>query len=173
MIDIEALSFNYNQYDENTLKDINLKIKKGECILLSGNSGSGKTTLTKLVNGLIPHFYENGVMKGKVLVADYNTRKTEIYHLAKHVGSVFQNPKSQFFYLDSNSELVFALENAGIDQNIMKERLKETIQDLKIENLLNRSIFRMSGGGETDTSIRFLLYWRSKYFGSGRTDSQP
>ena len=57
---IEFTDVNYRVAEYAILTGINLKIHKGECILLAGESGSGKTTLTKLINGLIPHFYSYG-----------------------------------------------------------------------------------------------------------------
>ena len=69
-----------------------------------------------------------------------------MYQLAKQVGSVFQNPKSQFFNIDSDSEIVFGLENAGVEPVKMKERLDATVTALHIQSLLGRNIFSMSGG---------------------------
>ena len=58
VIDFENVSFSYGTQKEGCLKNINLKIQAGEFILLTGQSGSGKTTITRLINGLIPHFFE-------------------------------------------------------------------------------------------------------------------
>lgn len=145
MIRYRDVSFAYANGVE-ILKNINLHINPGECILLCGKSGCGKTTLTKLINGLIPHFYEGCQMKGDVIVNSMNVALTEIYELAETVGSVFQNPKSQFFNLDSDAELAFGLENAGRSPEYMKQRLAYTIKSLQIKKLLHRNIFSMSGG---------------------------
>ena len=67
MIEIRELSFKYKGGSDYSLKDINLKIKKGECILLCGRSGCGKSTLLKLMNGIIPEFYD-GDISGSVMV---------------------------------------------------------------------------------------------------------
>lgn len=145
MISIDKLSFGYGNKKEN-LSNINLNINKGECVLLCGESGCGKTTLTKVINGLIPHFVESGNLKGDVSTANMNVSNTKMYELSKSVGSVFQNPKSQFFNIDSNNELAFGLENEGVDSKIIKERIGITVEELQIDRLLNRSIFSMSGG---------------------------
>ncbi|MGO5067046.1 ABC transporter ATP-binding protein [Clostridium sp. LCP25S3_F8] len=145
MIKIQESSFGYSGKDK-VLNKIDLKVNKGECILLCGESGCGKTTLTKLINGLIPHFTYNGELEGSVTAAGMNVETTKMYELSKKIGSVFQNPKSQFFNLDSDSELAFGLENKGIDPIVIENRLEETIHQLGIENLLNRNIFSMSGG---------------------------
>lgn len=100
MIEIENVSFSYTKQQE-ALHGIDLNIPQGECLLLCGESGCGKTTVTRLINGLIPHF-------------------TAGEKLARTVGSVFQNPKSQFFNLDSDSEISFGLENEGLPPKRLK-----------------------------------------------------
>lgn len=145
MIQIEHVSFGYEK-EKNTLRDVSLSVKRGECILLCGESGCGKTTVTKLINGLIPHFTENGCIQGSVLADGMRVAETELYELAKKVGSVFQNPKSQFFHLDTDSELAFGLENEGMLPEQMKQRVKETVENLGLQRLLGRNIFTLSGG---------------------------
>ena len=58
MIDIDHVSFQYSGAEQENLQDFNLQIKKGECVVLTGESGCGKTCVTRLINTLIPHFYE-------------------------------------------------------------------------------------------------------------------
>lgn len=145
MIHMEDVSFQYNG-QQDTLSNITLHVSPGECVLLCGESGCGKTTITKLINGLIPHFVDGGELSGCTTVCKMNVADTEMYQLAEEVGSVFQNPKSQFFNIDSDSEIVFGLENAGIAPQKIRERLDATISALHIESLLGRNIFSMSGG---------------------------
>lgn len=146
LIDIEQVNFSYQgEETHGSLSNIDIHIKSGECILLCGKSGCGKTTITKLINGLIPHFNQ-GEMTGKTIVDGMIVANTPMYQLSEKVGSVFQNPKSQFFNIDSDSELAFGLENNGIAPSIIRQRVDKTVQDLHIENLLHRDIFTMSGG---------------------------
>ena len=143
---IEFIDVNYRVADYVILTGINLKIHKGECLLLAGESGSGKTTLTKLINGLIPHFYSNGELSGAVSIQGEKVAETEMYRLAEKIGSVFQNPKSQFFYTDTSSEIAFGLENRGVPLEKIRQRIATTANELGIENLLGRNIFQLSGG---------------------------
>lgn len=85
-----------------------------------------------------------------------NVAQTEMYRLAEQVGSVFQNPKSQFFNIDSDSEITFGLENAGVEPRKIKERYDATVSALKIQSLLGRNIFSMSGG--ENKVLRLPLY---------------
>lgn len=113
MIDIDHVSFQYSGAEQENLQDFNLQIKKGECVVLTGESGCGKTCVTRLINTLIPHFYE-GEMSGAVLIDGVDTRTIQPHDLSDKIGSVFQNPRSQFFSLDTDSEIVFGMENKGI-----------------------------------------------------------
>lgn len=79
------------------LDDVDLQVRRGECLLLMGRSGSGKTTITKCINGLIPSFEPSLVLEGEVRVCGLDPSSCEMHELAELVGSVFQNPKSQFF----------------------------------------------------------------------------
>lgn len=143
---IELIDVNYRVDKYAILTGINLKIHTGECILLAGESGSGKTTLTQLINGLIPHFYSYGQLDGDVCVQGDPVAETWMYKLAEKIGNVFQNPKSQFFYTDSSAEIAFGLENRGVPPEKIRQRIVTTANDLGIENLLGRNIFKLSGG---------------------------
>lgn len=128
------------------LSDINLTIKDGEFVLICGESGCGKTTLTKLINGLIPHFLKDAVLEGNVFVEEKKIADTPMYEIAELAGSVFQNPKTQFFHTNSGAELAFGLENRGEEPEFIEKRIKQTIEELEIEHLKDRNVFAMSGG---------------------------
>ena len=145
MIQIENVSFQYNNSEKGALKDVSISVDKGECVLLCGASGCGKTTITRLINGLIPHFYE-GEYSGNVSVYGMNVQSEELYNISKKVGSVFQNPRSQFFCMDTTSEVAFGCENMGLVENDINERVKLAVSELEMENLMDRDIFKLSGG---------------------------
>ncbi|RAV05542.1 ABC transporter ATP-binding protein [Paenibacillus sp. YN15] len=146
MIEFRNVSFSYAAGEEqNNLADINLTIGKGEVILLCGESGCGKTTLTRLVNGLIPHYYE-GQLEGQVLIGGKDISRLPLHETASLVGSVFQNPRSQFFNVETESELAFGAENMGLPAEEIKRRIRETVREYRIGHLMGRSIFHLSGG---------------------------
>lgn len=128
MIKIDHVTFTYGENNEHSagIRDIDLTIEDGQVVVLCGESGCGKTTLTRLINGLIPHYYE-GKMSGETWVNGVKVSEQPLYDTAKIVGSVFQNPRSQFFNVDTTSEITFGCENLGMPKQEIKDRLQETI----------------------------------------------
>ena len=103
MIEFKNVSFAYPDSADGGLKNIDLTIPDGQCVLLCGRSGCGKTTLTRLINGLIPQFFE-GDLSGEILLDGENLADLPMYRIAEKVGSVFQNPRTQFFNVDTDGE---------------------------------------------------------------------
>ena len=164
-VNLQNLCFNY-QASENTdktdtknlsaLNDISISIKKGECILLTGISGCGKTSVLRTINGLIPNYYE-GKLLGSIEVLGESIKEKPIYDISKKVSTVFQNPKSQFFNLDTTSEILFFLENMGTPFEKMHQRLNFISEFLNIKHLLDRNIFNLSGGEKQMIAIASAL----------------
>ena len=145
MIEFQDVSFSYPDSANGGLKNINLTIPDGQCVLLCGRSGCGKTTLTRLINGLIPQFFA-GELSGKVLLDGKTLTDLPMYRIAERVGCVFQNPRTQFFNVDTDSEIAFGMENEAVPRAEMAWRVAETARALRIKNLLGRNIFALSGG---------------------------
>jgi energy-coupling factor transport system ATP-binding protein len=147
-IEFEGVSFSYGALAEKknlVLRDINLKVSRGECLCITGASGCGKTTLTRLINGLIPSFYE-GTKHGRVLVKGRELEQWEMDDLCRTVGSVFQNPRSQFFNLDTTSELAYGCENLGVSREETLRGVARAADTLGLQSLLERDIHDLSGG---------------------------
>ncbi len=147
MIVFKDLSFRYkgNKTEKGDNEHIDLEIKTGEFVVLTGESGCGKTTFTRLINGLVPHYY-HGDITGQLEMDGEDVFKKSISDLGRKVGSVFQNPRSQFFNVDTDSELAFAAENIAMDPDEIRERIEEVSEDLGLYGLRRRSLFELSGG---------------------------
>ena len=160
MIECQDVSFSYpastlpdsERQAGSALKHISCTIEDGSFVLLCGTSGCGKTTMTRLFNGLIPHYHE-GTYTGSVYLDGKDTRDLSLFDISLKVGSVFQNPRSQFFNVDTTSELAFGPENHGIAEDLVRDRVKRVAAQLKLEPLLDRSIFSLSGGEKQRIAI--------------------
>lgn len=145
MIELSNVSFRYEGTESDALAGIDLTVSTGECFVLTGSSGCGKTTVTRLINGLIPHFYA-GEVKGSVKIDGIDCTDREPHELAEKAGSVFQNPRTQFFNSDTDSEIVFGMENCAVPYDEMHRRYDDTIAILELEKLCGKDIFSLSGG---------------------------
>ena len=133
MIEFQNVTFTYHSTErESGVYNLNLTIPDGQVVLLCGESGCGKTTLTRLINGLTPEYYE-GKLDGVVLVNGKDTVKTPLYELSKAVGSVFQNPRSQFFNVDTTGEIAFGCENIGLPKEEIYRRIGQVTGELTAE----------------------------------------
>ena len=176
-VSVRHVSFRHKGAPEGSyaLDDVCLDVPAGQVVVLCGRSGCGKTTLTRLVNGLVPQFFE-GDLWGEVRVgptdgagarasggraaagdgaaagvggaawAALDPSEEPIARTAALVGSVFQNPRSQFFNVDSTSELAFCCENMGWDAERIDAAVLDAVERFGLRGLLDRNLFKLSGG---------------------------
>ena len=137
--------FRYHGTETDALAGVSLSVEPGECVLLCGRSGCGKTTLTHLLNGLSPDFFA-GELAGSVTCAGREAGGATVEDYVGVVGSVFQNPKTQYFNIDTTAELAFPCENSGWEPAAIRARVAEVAERFGLEELLGRSIFQLSGG---------------------------
>lgn len=156
LIKLRDVWFKYEGQKDYILKEINLKIKRGDILLLLGKSGSGKTTLARIITGLIPHFYR-GEFKGEVYINGRSTRELHIYEIADHIGLIRQNPENQILMSTVEREIAFSLEFLGIPREAMKERVLETSNRVGIKHLLPRDVDTLSGGELQKVAIASIL----------------
>lgn len=156
MIKIDNLTFRYSDTDKPALRDINLEIRDGEFVLLTGPSGGGKSSLCRCLNGLIPHFY-GGEMTGKVEVDGLDVTKHSTKELATKVGMVFQDPENQLIATDVDREVAFGLENLGFPRELMARRVEEALDTVGIASLRHRAVTELSGGEKQRVAIASVL----------------
>ncbi len=152
MIKFNNLNCTYKNSNSPALTNINLSVKKGECLLIAGESGSGKSTILKIISGLIPHLYDASI-SGEVFVDDVDIKLKKSYELAQLIGLVNQDPRGQFFTSTVITELAFACENMGIDKDEILQMIKIQSKQMNIENILNRKVFNLSSGEKQRVSV--------------------
>lgn len=147
MIALNNVSFAYesSREGESQLRHVDLQVGKGELVILAGRSGCGKTTLTRVLNGLCPQFYP-GELTGSYLLDGQDALKMPVHQLGTMVGSVFQDPRSQFFTTNTTDEIVLGMENIPMERPVMQKRVKAVCSQMNIQRLLNRQIFPLSSG---------------------------
>ena len=145
MINVTNVSYQYNVKDSKALDNVSFTIQQGECIVLCGKSGCGKTTLTRVLNGLIPHF-EHGQLHGHCSIENIDSSNSKIEDYVLKVGSVFQNPKTQYFNTNTKAELAFPCENIGMDPDDILKKIEECAKFFNISYLIDKNIFHLSGG---------------------------
>jgi energy-coupling factor transport system ATP-binding protein len=156
IIEFSDFSFQYFSQAEPTLHNINLKIHRGEKVLIIGPSGSGKSTLGHCINGLIPFSYK-GEITGSLTIKGENTQKKDIYELSKWVGTVLQDSDGQFVGLTAGEDIAFALENDNISSESMHARVSKVAEMVEMQDLLTSSPFELSGGQKQRTSLAGVM----------------
>lgn len=156
LIEAKDFSFSYETAGVPSLELTNLKIKKGEFVVICGSSGSGKSTLLKLINGLIPD-YIKGQLKGKLRVGNLEAGVSPVEELALQVASVFQHPSSQFFHKLVKEELVFPAENQGRAVDIILKQVRQLTEDFSLTNVLDEELVNLSGGQQQRIALLTAL----------------
>ena len=150
VIEVKSLYFTYDG-ENYVLRDINLCVRRGEKLAIMGENGAGKSTLIKHFNGLLRP------TKGEVNVLGFDTRKTPVSLLARHVGIVFQNPDHQLFAETVEDEIAYALRNFGFPESIVKRRVEWALNLLDLTRYRKTSPFLLSGGERKRVAIASVL----------------
>lgn len=146
------LNFLYEGAKSPALKNVKGKVDRGKCIVLCGGSGCGKSTLLRCINHLVPQFYE-GELKGACYIDGRDTSQLSIGEMGGLAASVFQDPRSQFFTINSSTEVAFGMENHCVPQDEMVERTEEAFALFSLERLKNRNVYELSSGEKQLVSI--------------------
>ena len=161
MIRLENVTYKYPYQNKEAVKNINLSVKSGEVVVCTGVSGCGKTTLIRLINGLCPHYYK-GELSGDVFICNENTKEKTIGELSSYTGSLFQDPEQQFFALNVDDELAFALECKGLDADTIKKEINKTAHEFKIQHILSSSVNDLSEGQKQKVGLAGIILQKAK-----------
>lgn len=156
IIEFKDFSFKYNSQAEPTLKNINLKINKGEKILLAGPSGSGKSTIGRCLNGLIPNI-DQGEISGECLVNGKDITQTSLFDFSFTTSTILQDADSQFIGLTVGEDIAFALENDCQPKDKMHQTVNQWAEELQIKELLTQSPQSLSGGQKQIVALAGVL----------------
>ncbi len=156
VIEFKNFSFKYRAQKEPTLHDINLKINRGEKVLIIGPSGSGKSTLAHCLNGLVPFAFP-GDISGSYSVNGEDPQKIGIFGLNKMVGTVLQDTDGQFIGLTVAEDIAFALENDRVSQDKMFRRVDDAADQVSVRELLHHAPQELSGGQKQRVSMAGVM----------------
>lgn len=155
-IEFKDFSFKYDAQKEPTLKSLNLKIEKGQKVLIIGPSGCGKSTLAQIINGIIPNTYQ-GESKGSFLIDGQPAFDRSIYEKSHLVSTVLQDTDGQFIGLSVAEDLAFALENDCCPRPEMVETVHKWADKLDLLELLDQRPQDLSGGQKQRVSLAGVL----------------
>ncbi len=140
------------KYNKSVFENVSVCINPGQLLLICGKSGCGKSTLLKALNGIL--FEEELVStSGDILYNNTSILKKSITEQSAYVSTVFQNPKTQFFCINTKDELALALENRNVERDLILEKIDEYTKLLKTTEFVDRNIFTLSGGEKQAVAI--------------------
>jgi len=153
MIRLENAGWAYPHSAVPTLRGIDLRIAEGEFVVLCGASGSGKSTVLRMMNGLIPHFHDEGALTGAVTVGGIETADAELDEIGRVTGTVLQHPRRQFFADTVPEEIAFAMENFGVAPARIRERVDGIVSALAEHMPVGQRLQHLSGGQQQQVAL--------------------
>ena len=161
MIEVKNVSYIYSDSKEKALNNVSFTVNDGEIVLCTGRSGCGKSTVIRVINGLCPGYY-GGTIEGLVSIDGEITSRMDLTEISRRVGTLFQDPERQFFALNVEDEIVFALEWMGIDRDEIKRRLESVIKRFSLGDIRNNSIAALSEGQKQKVGLAEIVALHGK-----------
>ncbi|MFE4144230.1 energy-coupling factor ABC transporter ATP-binding protein [Peribacillus sp. YIM B13472] len=151
LVSLNNIVFKYEGQSRNALDDVSFDIHQGEWLAIVGHNGSGKSTLAKLLNGL--QFANSGT----ITINDQLLTEESVWDVRQKIGMVFQNPDNQFVGTTVQDDVAFGLENAGVSQQVMVERVHGALNKVKMNAFLNQEPHHLSGGQKQRVAIAGVI----------------
>ena len=143
---IENLSKKFNDFT--ALDHVNLEIKTGSLVAFVGPSGSGKSTLLRIIAGL------DKPNAGRIWLAGKDSTSLSIQE--REIGFVFQN-YALFKHLTVYDNVAFGLQIRGTSLSLIKNRVKQLLQLIRLENFADRYPSQLSGGQKQRVALARAL----------------
>jgi energy-coupling factor transporter ATP-binding protein EcfA2 len=156
LLAIQDLSFSYRERQTAALRAVTLEAGAGELILVAGASGCGKTTLIRCINGLIPRSYK-GERQGTILLGGQDQAEMSLAQISGWIGTVLQDPERQILGTKVENEVVFGLENLGLERPDIRQRAAQVMDHLGLTALTGRDTFNLSGGEKQKVALAGVL----------------
>lgn len=154
LVQLENISFQYDAGSQYALRNVSFNIQEGEWLAIVGHNGSGKSTLAKLLNGL------QYAQEGRILVKGTELTEEAVWDVRRAVGMVFQNPDNQFVGTTVQDDVAFGLENNGVPQEEMKERVSSSLEMVNMGQFLDQEPHHLSGGQKQRVAIAGVIALR-------------
>ncbi len=161
MIRHENVRFRYAGRQALTLDSLDLHVRPGEVVLVTGGSGSGKSTLLRTINGLIPHA-TTGRMEGGVWLEGKQIDDIKLNSLCSVVGTVYQNPSDQLTHSWVEDEVAFGPQNLGLPRATVIERTRRSLEDVGLLESIKEPIHVLSGGQRQRVALASVLAMNPK-----------
>ena len=156
IIRFENVTYTYPGADAPAIRDVNLTIREGEIVLITGPSGAGKTTLCSTLNRIVPESYE-GEMTGKIYVQGEDISSHTIGEMAFKAGMLFQDPSGQLTNPTVEDEIAFGPENKGLPVEMVERLIHEYVGYVGMEQYLERPPQALSGGQQQSVAYAAVL----------------
>ncbi|MBP1588048.1 MAG: energy-coupling factor transporter ATPase [Clostridia bacterium] len=160
-IKLEDIKYTYmpgTPFEKVALSDLYLEIREGEILALIGPTGSGKTTLLQHINGLLRPD------SGSVFIDGEELTKKNLFKIRQKIGYVFQYPEQQLFEETVFKDIAFGLNRLKLPEDEVRARVYDAARLVGVsENLLERSVFDLSGGEKRRVAICGVLVTKPKY----------
>ncbi|MCI6670808.1 MAG: energy-coupling factor transporter ATPase [Christensenellaceae bacterium] len=157
MIEIQNVSYAYEDAAAKALNNVSLTINDGELVAVVGHNGSGKSTLAKHLNALLLP------TEGKVLVDGMDTAdEADTLSIRQRVGMVFQNPDNQLVTTIVEEDVAFGPENIGVPGNEIRTRVDRALAAVGMEKYAHSAPNMLSGGQKQRIAIAGMLAMQPK-----------